>query len=60
MLIQLPVENSIKYGLRNNKAIKKLKVSVCNKANHFHVTFENYGIGRKQAMKTTRDTGKRH
>jgi len=58
MLIQLLVENSIKHGLRNKQGIKKLNVTVCNKANHVHITVEDNGVGREQAMKTTRDTGK--
>ena len=58
MLIQLLVENSIKHGLRNKEGIKKLNVTVCNKTNHVHITVEDNGVGRKQAMKTTRDTGK--
>jgi len=54
MLIQLLVENSI----RNNEGIKKLQVSDCNKANHVHITVEDNGVGRKQAMKTAIDIDK--
>jgi len=58
MLIQLLVENSIKHGLRNKTGIKKLTLSVLLKNNRLTIVVEDNGIGRKEALQKTRDTGK--
>ena len=58
MLIQLLVENSIKHGLRNKEGVKKLDVNIHCKEEKTQIIVEDNGVGRKQAMKTTHDTGK--
>ena len=58
MLIQLLVENSIKHGLRNKKGVKNLDINIQYQNEATQITVEDNGVGRKQAMKTTRDTGK--
>lgn len=58
MLIQLLVENSIKHGLRNKEGVKKLDVKINCLDKATQIIVEDNGVGRKQAMKTTRDTGK--
>jgi len=58
MLIQLLVENAIKHGLRNKEGLKILKVDINFKEGKTIIVVEDNGVGRKEAMKTTRDTGK--
>jgi len=58
MLIQLLVENSIKHGLRNKEGLKKLSIEISSKNNNIVIIVEDNGVGRKEAMQKTRDTGK--
>ena len=58
MLIQLLVENSIKHGLRNKEGLKKLSVKLFYKNQKIIIIVEDNGVGRKEAMQKTRDTGK--
>lgn len=58
MLIQLVVENSIKHGLRNKEGIKKLDVNILCKEKKTLIIIEDNGVGREEALKKTRDTGK--
>lgn len=57
MLIQLLVENSIKHGLRDKEGLKKLDIEVNNVDGRTIIIVEDNGVGRKAAMKYSRDTG---
>jgi len=57
MLIQLIVENSIKHGLRNKEGVKKLKINLRKFENNTKIVVEDNGVGRKEALIKTRETG---
>ena len=58
MLIQLLVENAIKHGLRNKEGVKKLFIKLSEEKGQGQIIVEDNGVGRKEAMKKTRDTGR--
>jgi len=58
MLIQLLVENSIKHGLRNKEGLKKVSIKIFSDNKNTIIIVEDNGVGRKEAMQKTRETGK--
>ena len=48
----------MKHGLRNKENLKKLEISTLCKGEKTLITIEDNGVGRKEAMKKPRDTGK--
>lgn len=45
MLIQIPVENAIKHGLRSKSGVKELTIGIKNKKDGIQITVDDNGIG---------------
>ena len=59
MLIQIPVENAIKHGLRAKDADRQLRISITDEGDRIRIAIEDNGIGFQAAanLTDTRGTG---
>lgn len=59
MMIQIPVENAMKHGLRDKEGEKKLRIRITDETDHILIHIEDNGIGFKAGIgrKDSQSTG---